>query len=240
MATLACQSTTAGPVTQDADAAKKGRAAIRRALVAHGADALAESQVDFRFRGTPFSMTRKGGRFRYVRGTEARGEILDNEGFTVARDGARQRRPASAGQGVNSVVYFASLPYGLEDPAVRPRYIAQETVKGRPCDVVEVRFAEAGGGADHDDVFRYWFDAETGRLAYLAYLFHTGGGGVRFRVATGSVTAGGITFLQWANYGVDGDPTEPALGALPELWVKGSLPKLSEIVLEDVKVRRAP
>lgn len=215
-------------------AVRQGKAILRRAIEAHGADRLARARVGFTFRGNRFEMTRDGGRFRYARGPAGREDVLDNDGYTVWRGG--RRVSASGGSGVNSVVYFASLPYGLEDPAVRAHAVGTQTVKGRTFDVVEVRFVEAGGGADHDDVFRYWVDAKTGRLAYLAYLFHTGGGGVRFRVATESVEAGGVVFLQWDNYGVDGDPSSPALSALPDLWVKGGLPKLSEIRIEDVRL----
>lgn len=224
-----------------------GRGLIRAAIEAHGADRLADRQVDFRFRGTPYRMTRDDGRFVYERWVETDGgrrhERLDNDGFAATVDGTPEplgdAQAAARGRSVNSVVYFASLPYSLEDPAVQPLSLGAHPVGGEIYDRVEVRFAEPGGGADHDDVFVYWFDPKTNRLAFLAYAFHTGRGGVRFRVATGEVEAGGVRFVQWDNYGLDGDPEDlPKLTELPALWQTDDLPLLSSIVLEDVRVTR--
>lgn len=218
-------------------------AKLRATIVAHGADRLADARVDFSFRGTPYRMTRVAGRFTYERWREVDGEPvherLDNRGFRATRAGeALPLEPQAAdarGRGLNSVVYFASLPYGLEDPAVRATDLGPSTLEGRPVDRIEVRFAAEGGGHDHDDVFVYWLDAQTHRLAALAYRFHTGKGGVRLRRVAGTVVAGGVTFTQWDNYGLDGADL-PELTALPDLQAKGALPRLSSIVLEDVRI----
>lgn len=90
---------------------------------------------------------------------------------------------------LNSVVYFALLPYNLADPAVRLRRLDDAAFDHRVHHTVEVTFAKDGGGRDHDDRFVFWFEQRTGRLRALAYAFHTGEGGTRFRRVTGTVEA---------------------------------------------------
>jgi hypothetical protein len=231
--------------------ASPGAKLVERVVAAHGASKLGEASVDFVFRGTPYRMTRSGGRYRYERWPSPRQhEVLTNDGYRFLVDGqpAKLSRAmlAARARDLNSVVYFASLPYPLLDEAVRPRPVGRQTVGGVEHDVLEIRFAEAGGGEDHDDVFRYWLDPATGQMRHLAYSFARSGGGVRFRVATSTEASGGVVFVNWANFGVD-DPEVP-LESLPGRWAQGDLPELSDIELGGVQVteprfdgnRRAP
>ena len=130
------------------------------------------------------------------------------------------------------------LPLPLLDPAVRAVRLEPATIDGRSSERIEVRFTEQGGGDDHDDVYLYWFDADTLRLRFLAYRFHTGEGGVRFRVAKNERTIGGVTFFDYDNYSHPDHGV--ALGSLPALRTPaaGEIPVklLSEIVLEQVSV----
>ena len=187
-------------------------------------------------------MTRKGGQFQYERWSKTRRgevhEVIHNDGFTARLGGQALTLPdrmrANRQESLNSVIYFASLPLVLEDPAVRPRALASAKIKGQSYDAIEVRFVAQDGGVDHEDVFRYWFEPATGRLRFLAYQFHTGQGGVRFRVADGFPTAEGITFINWENYGLE-DKNVP-LDTLPDLWAKGALPHLSTIHTDDISI----
>lgn len=101
---------------------------------------------------------------------------------------------------VNSVHYFAMLPYGLNDKAVKKKFL--ETVKIDTADYykIEVTFSKEGGGDDFDDVYLYWFNTKTFEPDYLSYEFHTNGGGQRFRVAYNKRTVGGIRFVDYKNY----------------------------------------
>ncbi|MEL7372221.1 MAG: DUF6503 family protein, partial [Myxococcota bacterium] len=192
-------------------AEQRAQAVIRRAIEAHGHDALIRASVRFSFRGTPYSMRRDNGQFVYerwtTRGTSKSHETLTNQGYTATINGQRISLPPrvqdSRRKSLNSVVYFASLPLVLRDPAVRATALSPTRIKGERYDTIQVQFSENGGGDDHDDVFLYWFEQKTGRLAYLAYRFHTGQGGVRFRVATGFTKSGQVTFVQWDNYGLE-------------------------------------
>lgn len=229
---------TSGGTSGRGDAAPGARL-VQRVVDAHGAARLGDASVDFVFRGTPYRMTRSGGRYRYERWPGPRQhEVLTNRGYRMLVDGEPAKLSkammAARAQDLNSVVYFASLPYPLLDPAVRPQRAGRQTVDGIEHDVLEVRFAEAGGGEDHDDVFRYWLDPESGRMRYLAYAFARSGGGVRFRAATATQTVGGVTFVDWTNFGVD-DPKVP-LESLPDRWAQGALPELSDVAVDGVQV----
>lgn len=238
-AVLADSPATAEPLDPAID---RARAIIRRSVEAHGQDRLKHAAVEFTFRGTRYRMSRSDGVFRYERwvrrGPQRIHELLSNSGFTAAVDGRALFLSAPASdarrKSLNSVVYFASLPYVLEDPAVRPRAIGTNKIGGRAYDTVEVRFATEGGGDDHDDVFRYWFDPKSGRLGYLAYRFSTGQGGVRLRAATEHLEVAGVVFVQWKNFGLDDRSVR--LDALVETWSDGGLPYLSTINLEGVRV----
>lgn len=102
---------------------------------------------------------------------------------------------------LNSVVYFALLPYNLNDPAVRLKRLDDAGFDGRMHHTVEVTFNQDGGGRDHDDRFVYWFEANSGRLRALAYRFHTGDGGTRFRRVSRihEVKNGDTHALLWLN-----------------------------------------
>lgn len=219
--------------------AGEGEALVAAVIAAHGADRLGDASVDFAFRGTPYRMTRREGRFRYERWPRpGQHEVLTNDGFVVRVDGepAKLSRGAAASKrrSLNSVVYFASLPYPLADPAVRPEAAGRQAIGDARFEALEVRFAAEDGGDDHEDGFRYWVDPETRQIAFMAYRFERGDGGVRFRVRTGASTVGGVTFLDWSNHG-RADPEVP-LERLPDLWMQGKLPALSTVALDDIRM----
>jgi hypothetical protein len=97
-----------------------------------------------------------------------------------------------------------------------------------------VTFSEDGGGEDFDDVFIYWFNQETNLIDYLAYSYHTDGGGVRFRKAIRQHNVGGIVLQDYENY-QPADKNTP-VEDMENLFKEGKLELLSEIVLENVMV----
>ena len=101
---------------------------------------------------------------------------------------------------VNSVHYFAYLPYGLNDPAVNKELLGEVTLRGKDYYKVKVTFDQKGGGKDYEDIYLYWFNKETFKPDYLAYKFYVDGGGIRFRVAYNERYLGGIRFVDYENY----------------------------------------
>ncbi len=136
--------------------------------------------------------------------------------------------------GVNSVHYFATLPYGLNAPAVHKKLVTEGVVKGEKYYKIKVTFDKEGGGTDYEDEFLYWIHQERFTVDYLAYKYAVNGGGIRFREAYNPRVINGIRFVDYNNY-------KPAnlnvsLSDLDNLFNKERLELLSKIELKDVFV----
>ncbi|NAY90729.1 deoxyribose-phosphate aldolase [Muricauda sp. JGD-17] len=135
---------------------------------------------------------------------------------------------------VNSVHYFARLPYGLNDPAVNKALLGKVSIKGQEYYKVKVIFDQEGGGDDFDDTYIYWFNINTFKPDYLAYDFHVNGGGQRFREAYNERYVNGIRFVDYNNYKPKSKNTD--ILSIGELFEKGELELLSKIELKAIKV----
>lgn len=135
---------------------------------------------------------------------------------------------------VNSVHYFARLPYGLNDNAVNKELLGEETIKGKEYYKVKVTFEQAGGGDDFDDTYVYWFNKETYKPDYLAYDFHVNGGGQRFREAYNERYVDGIRFVDYNNYKPKTKGSD--ILRIGQLFEKDELDLLSKIELLKIYV----
>lgn len=221
----------------------KAEQIIQKTIERHGGDRYEQLFLKFRFRKLRFEVTRQKGVFKFLRiSQDSTGnlirDILTNDSFTRLIDGEEvsltEKKSNSIQNGVNSVVYFALLPYKLNDPAAIKTYKGETIIKDEPYHVIEVSFKQEGGGDDYEDVFFYWIHTEDYTMDYLAYRFHIDGGGIRFRNAYEVKEIQGIRFQNYVNYKVD-DMTVP-MKTLPEMWVKGELTELSKIDLEDISL----
>ena len=224
------------------DACCTAEEVIARARAAQGAGVLDHATLSFVFRGDRFTVERDGGRFAYARETsDSTGavvrDVLTNDGLTRTADGDTVTLSEGdyliAEEAVNSVVYFFLLPYPLADPAVRPRLVGADTLRGEPYERVEVTFEQEGGGRDYQDVFLYWFHRDRGTMDYFAYSYEDSGGGARFRRAVNPRTVGGVRVVDHLNFAAD--PAVP-LERLGRMWAGDSLRLLSEIVHEEVEL----
>lgn len=215
---------------------------IDNAIDAHGGKAYEKAKIYFDFRDISYEIFKSPDRFEYVRefsdSTGQVRDVLNNEGFQRTINGQpvtlTEERTKAFSNSVNSVAYFAFLPYGLNDPAVYKTLEGESNLEGNDYDVIKVTFAEEGGGEDFDDEFLYWINKETNRIDYLAYTYHTEGGGVRFRKAIHTHEVDGLLFLDYENYkpAIKHTPLEDMEG----LYEAGDLELLSEIVLENIRV----
>lgn len=215
---------------------------VDRAIEVSGGEGYTSNTFEFHFRDRLYRLTReKGSRILWRHTFTDSGEISDKKsasGLDRYFDGEQISIPDSMarkyGNSVNSVHYFAYLPYGLNDAAVIKKLLGKTLINGQAYDKVEIRFEEAGGGEDFEDVFYYWFNEETGKPDYLAYEYHTEGGGVRFRAAKNERYVGGIRFVDYENY----KPAEKGtpLAKLDSLYDAGALVLLSEIKLDSIRV----
>jgi len=214
---------------------------VDKSIEAAGGDLYQSSEISFTFREREYRAYREGGKRVLMRLTEtdtARIEdVLSGSSFERRIDTKVQSLPDSTrmrlAEAVNSVHYFAYLPKGLNDAAVNKTYLGLEKMGDSEYHKIQVTFDQEGGGTDFEDVFVYWFNAQTYHPDYLAYKYNTNGGGKRFREAFNARTVGGIRFADYRNYKYSG-PLH--VSELDSLFLKDELEFLSLIELEDISV----
>ena len=215
---------------------------ITKTIKNAGGDIYKRATVQFKFRDNSYKSIRNGGEFQLERiisdsaGTFR--DVVSNTGFqrflndslTIVPDSMAVRYAGS----VNSVHYFAHLPYGLNDKAVNKKLVGDAEIKGEPYYQLKITFQQDGGGADHHDEFLYWVHKENYTIDYLAYKFMENKGGIRFREANNPRIIHGIRFVDYNNYKIEDFTTD--LCNLDELFKEGKLELLSTIKTEDVEV----
>jgi hypothetical protein len=235
----ACSTRDAPPATGAAGG--KAQAVVDAAIAAHGGERFEDLKIGFDFRGRHYTAIRKGGLYTYTRSfTDSTGRVedrLNNEGFVRKVNGRPvnlpEERMRAFSRSVNGVIYFALLPFGLNDPAVRKQYLGETTLKQQPYHKVKITFAAEGGGEDYQDEFIYWIHRQTHVVDYLGYSYHTDGGGLRFRQAYGPQVVAGVRFQQYINYEPAQQPAR--LEELDKLFEAGQLRELSRIELENIR-----
>ncbi len=209
---------------------------------AYGGALYETSAITFDFRGTHYSIFKSPTAFEYSREfSDSTGQVVDvlnNAGFTrkvngVLIDTLTEGRIGAFSRSVNSVAYFAFLPYGLNDAAAIKTYLGKTTIKGKEYHQVKVTFQAEGGGDHFEDEFLYWFGVDDSQMDYMAYSYHTDGGGVRMRDVRATREVGGIRFQDYNN--LKAARKETPLDSMQVLYETGALVKLSEINLENIK-----
>jgi hypothetical protein len=216
---------------------------IDGAIEAHGGKNFENFKADFDFRDKHYVAIRKGGEFTYKRSfTDSTGtyrDVLNNAGFIRYRNDSLQaltaERKDAFMNSVNSVLYFALLPFGLNDAAVVKELVSEEEVKGKSYYVIKVSFKQEGGGTDFEDEFLYWIETKTHTVDYFAYSYHTNGGGIRFREAIHVQQVGGIRWQDYVNY-KPADEKSTNLFQLMPLFKENKLVELSRIELKNIRV----
>ncbi|MFN7749701.1 MAG: DUF6503 family protein [Cyclobacteriaceae bacterium] len=217
---------------------------VDRTIQMAGGNTYMNSTIEFDFRDRHYKATRQGGVFSYERifrdSINTIHDYVTNDGFKREINGllavvpdSMQTRYASS---TNSVIYFALLPYGLNDAAVQKEFAGMATVEGKQYYKVRVTFDQQGGGEDFSDVYFYWFDPKTFELAYLAYSFEEKDEtSFRFRKALNPQVVGGIRFLDYVNY----QPLDQSqtVDRADELFNAGKLNELSRIELKNISVK---
>jgi hypothetical protein len=215
---------------------------VDAAIDAYGGALYETSAITFDFRGTHYSIFKSPTAFEYSREfTDSTGQVVDvlnNAGFTrkvngVLIDTLTEERIGAFSRSVNSVAYFAFLPYGLNDAAAIKTYLGKTTIKGKEYHQVKVTFQAEGGGDHFEDEFLYWFGVDDSQMDYMAYSYHTDGGGVRMRDVRATREVGGIRFQDYNN--LKAARKETPLDSMRVLYETGALVKLSEINLENIK-----
>ena len=217
----------------------KADSIVNAAIEAYGGDLYKKADYTFTFRDKKFRFKNNGSDYEYSseikKGDSLIKDVKINNDFTrfvnAKKLNLNSEDSGKYGESLNSVIYFATLPYKLQDASVQKKYVEETTIKGKKYDVIEVTFGKDGGGKDFDDEYHYWINKETHKIDYLAYSYHVNEGGVRFRVAYNSRVVGGITFQDYINYEAK---INTPLKDLARLYEHGKLKEISKIATENV------
>lgn len=215
---------------------------IDKTIETAGGERYKRAEITFKFREHLYKSRRRGGEFHLERSLEDSSgitrDVLNNTGFRRYFNDSVVTVPDSMvvryTSSVNSVHYFAHLPYALNDRAVNKELDGETTILGEPYYKIKITFQQEGGGADHHDEFLYWIHKEKFTIDYLAYKFLVNDGGIRFRVAYNPRYVEGIRFVDYENYTIEDYTTE--LSDLEDLYLKDQLIWLSTIKTEVQKV----
>ena len=216
---------------------------IDESIQVSGGHKIDTSVIEFNFRDINYKATRLGGKFKLERVfLDSIGEIRDvlsnngldryiNESLVNLPDSMATKYSAS----VNSVHYFAVLPYGLDGKAVNKTYVNEVDIKGKSYHKIKVTFNEEGGGEDFEDVFVYWVNTVTSKVDYLAYSYNEDDGkGLRFREAYNERYVKGIRFVDYNNYKPKDNTSK--LEELDKQFINNKLELLSKIELKGLIV----
>mgnify|MGYP000459935745 CR=1 FL=1 len=217
---------------------------VDEAIAFHGMQGLGNAEFSLNFRSRAYTYSNEKGRYEYTRTqTDSTGalvrDVMNNAGFVRYIDDKEaeltDERSAAYTRSVNSVIYFFRLPYGLNDEAVQKEYLGETDIKGKTYHEVKVTFEQEGGGEDFDDVFLYWFDKEDYSMDYMAYLYHTDGGGMRFREAINPRRVNNVLVQDYINMRPENEDID--IMTIDELYEAGELKVLSEIINEDISIK---
>lgn len=244
---IACKNETREPLVEKnkptEGSTSKAQSVLNKVIEQAGGDKYETSAIEFRFRGKEYVSVRNCGMYELQRNQISKAgdtikDVISNMGFERFVNRKKQNLPDSLSNkysnAVNSVHYFAQLPFGLNDPAVKKTYLDTVKINQTAYHKIKVQFSEEGGGDDHDDVYMYWVNQEKNTIDYLAYSFEVNGGGMRFRKAINPRIINGIRFVDYENYA----PKEADLNVkdLDKAYKNDNLKKVSEIINESIQV----
>ena len=187
---------------------------VARSIEFHGGDLYRKTRSSFDIcsKSGCFSVTTRvqGGQFdhevaeaqgerqRWVRSTNGEVEVHEfGKALEISPDQEQKWR-----DWVMARVYFALLPFRLQDPSVRYQDLGLVDWADRSLHRVKVTF-ETGSSSDASDEFMYWFDPQTSRLELFAYTYENSDGsqGMRFRRLSNYRRIGGLLFFDQENLG---------------------------------------
>ncbi len=237
---ISCEEAETKISASDEKAASPAEVVLADALMAHGGDRYDKAHYEFTFREKLYRFQNSGEHYqykvRYSKNDTLFEDFLSNEGFSRKVNGVSMelssKQETDGRNSINSVIYFATLPHKLNDPAVNMKYIGTKKIKVEDYDVLHITFDQEGGGDDHDDNYYYWINRKSKLIDFLAYDYTVNKGGVRFRTAHNKRWVDDIVFQDYVNFKA---PVGTALADLPRLWEDGKLEKLSDINTERVK-----
>jgi hypothetical protein len=212
---------------------------LNLAIAQHGGTRYDSAFYQFEFRGNTYTFHNQGDNYVYTKttlnDTDTIVDVLSNTDFKRSINqievAVSDSEKTQYSEGINSVIYFATLPYKLNDPAVQSTYAGEQTIKGKNYDMIRVTFSAENGGADFEDAYQYWINKNNHTVDYLAYNYKVNGGGVRFRSAYNPRIIEGVYFQDYINFKA---PVGTPLDSLALMYEQNTLEELSRIETEKV------
>lgn len=203
-------------------------------------DKLNKAELEFTFRDAKFKVMQDDWKFRYERNykdsTGIIHDVLDNQGFARSLDGKKLELSAKDvskySQSLNAVVYFLYLPLKLNDASVIKKYVDEVKINGKSYHKLEISFDQKAG-ADHQDVYYYWFDTADYSMDHFAY----SSGGNRFRGVLKTHNVDGIIFQDYINYQMPVGDSISTVFKYDSLFEAGKLRELSRIEFKDMRLK---
>jgi hypothetical protein len=214
---------------------------IDKAIEVAGGERYTSSNITFDFRDMKYASENTGSnkilKRMQIREGDTILDVLDGLNFQRYINGNEEvvhdTLASKYSNSVNSVHYFALLPYGLNDRAVSKELLGDAIIKDTDYYKIKVTFDQEGGGDDFDDIYIYWINKETWKPDYLAYEFHVDGGGMRFREAYNERIVNGIRFVDYKNF----KPAKAtSILSIDSLYSNKELELLSDIKLSNIEV----
>ncbi len=218
---------------------------IDKAIVASGGEKYLNSTIEFDFRERHYIAIREGGKFSYERifkdSAKTIHDFVSNDGFKREIDGVVAEVVDSMKvkytSSTNSVIYFALLPYGLNDAAVQKKFLGETILDGKGYYKIEISFRQDGGGEDFQDLFNYWVSKDDFSIDFLSYSFSENDEiSSRLRKAYNVRRVENILFLDYINYKPKDNKVR--FDQLEESYEKGELEELSKIELQNISVKK--
>ena len=213
---------------------------IQKAIEASGKQKVSDHRIVFEFRDKTYISEGICGQFKFTR-IDTSKQVKD----VFFKDSLQRKvkgkvvqladtTATSIKSTINSVNYFVHLPYRLKDGAVKAKRLADDTIADTFYYQLQVKFSKDGGGKDHQDIYRYWFDKKDYSMDYLAYEFYTNDGGMRFRVKKVERKMKGIVFQDYENLKPKADSL--SFSNISEAYKEDRLEKVSKIITQPVSV----
>jgi len=215
---------------------------INRSISVSGGNKYETANIQFKFREKSYQITGPNSERLMIRQSKSDGDTITdilskqqfqrylNDSVVFVEDSMQYKFSES----INSVFYFALLPFKLNDTAVNKRLLGKTEIDNQTYYEIEVTFNKEGGGADFEDVYIYWINENSFKIEYLAYSFTVNGGGMRFRKAYNERFVNGIRFVDYINYKPKNKVEK--VKDLDGLFKENKLIELSKIELTEITV----
>ncbi len=217
---------------------------IDKTIVASGGEKYTNSTIEFDFRERHYIAIRAGGKFSYERifkdSTRTIHDYVSNDGFRREMDGVvvevADSMKVKYTSSTNSVIYFALLPYGLNDASVQKKFLGETVIDDKAYYKIEISFLQDGGGEDFQDMFNYWISKDDFNIGFLSYSFSENDEiSSRLRKGYNPRRIENVLFLDYINYKPKDNKVR--FDQLEELYEKDELEELSKIELQNISVK---